>query len=64
MLVGNDCKNNMLGHATEAKKGADSRFTWIPAIRNRSRDGAPSIHAEAILSTIEIELTKTNSNVF
>ena len=26
MLVGSDCNNNMLGHATGAKKGADSRF--------------------------------------
>jgi hypothetical protein len=25
MLVGSDCNNNMLGHATGAKKGADSR---------------------------------------
>ena len=25
MLVGSDCNNKMLGHATGAKKGADSR---------------------------------------
>jgi hypothetical protein len=26
MIVGSDCNNNILGHATGDKKGTDSRF--------------------------------------
>jgi hypothetical protein len=43
MLVGSDCNNNMLDHATEIKKGADSRYmpiknytTIMPANRSIS----------------------------
>ena len=31
-LVGSDCNNNMLGHATGAKKGADSRYNQVREI--------------------------------
>jgi cobalt-zinc-cadmium efflux system protein len=34
MLVGSDCNNKMLGHATGAKKGADSKSIRLAYLHN------------------------------